>query len=139
MSDEGVPEVLRTKWKIEAQRYPWFPGVIGSCVALRKNRLAFAVLMGPTMVLDVAKIPGTRALVRRIAPLGQLAYSRTHAALGFPSTGILEGSVDIDWIEEVRSVEIISTGWIFAEMRVNGRTIRVDRRSASALVELWAG
>ena len=138
MKDDDVPAILRTASRVEARRYPWFDGTLGSCIALRMNRAAFAVLMLPAIVLDLVKIPGTGILVRRICPLGQLAFSRTRASLGFPYTKIAAACVDVDWVEDVRSVEVVRTGWLFAELRVNERTVRVDRRCAPALVELWA-
>lgn len=137
MSDETVPEILVSPSRRMAAEYPWFEGVLGSCIALRRSRAVAAVLFLPALVLDLIKFPGTGPVVRFLSPVGQLAYSRSRAALGYPYSTISEQRVDKVWVSRVERYELVSKGWIFARVRVNDELVFIDRRCADALIELW--
>lgn len=137
-SDRDVPDILVSPSRRMAREYPWFDGVLGSCVALRKSRLASALLIVPALILDIIKLPGTGRIVRWISPLGQLAYGRGRAGLGFPYSTLGAECVDVRWSETVRSARIVSRGLLFARMEINERVVFVDKRCASPLVELWS-
>ena len=138
MSTSDIPPILVSPWRRTATRIPWSEGVIGSCFALRSNRPAAMILGLLAVLLGLVRFPGTNAILARFSPIGQLAYGRHLAALGYPYSGILHAAVRVDWEESPTSATILHVGWFFARMQINEHLVFVDRQCAAALLDLWS-
>ncbi|NTW42103.1 MAG: hypothetical protein HGA44_19870 [Cellulomonadaceae bacterium] len=132
-------DVLVSPLRRGSRDYPWPGEVIGGCIALRGGRIVAAAAHLPLILLQVMKIPGTNALMRRWSPIGTLAYGERIAALGIQLDQVRGATVQVDWAEEPRDARLLSEGWFLAKIAINNRTVRVDRRCARALVQLWRG
>lgn len=118
---------------------------MGSCVALRGawlvrhrvGRLLVVLMAVPVALLDISNFPGSKALLSRWSPIGQLAYGDRVAAHGFQYTAVSGEKVRVDWAGEVTTAQLVSTGVLFARLAINGRDVFVDRRCGAALVRLW--
>lgn len=57
MSENEIDGVLTTPERVLGQRFPWPPGVIGSCYALRASRPAAFVFGVPGILLSMSSFP----------------------------------------------------------------------------------
>ena len=144
MSDE--PErVLVTPGRAGAADFPWGDEIIGACTALRGGKLLsspavrfmISILALPIVLIDISNFPGTKRMLARLSPIGQLAYGPEVAIAGFQYTPASGEKVRVDWTESPRNVALVSEGWLLTRIRVNERDIYVDRRCGSALVRYW--
>lgn len=137
-ADREPAGVLVSPTRRGATAFPWPGKVIGACTALRANRVLAGIFAIPVLIADISRFPGVTAILRRWSPIGQLAYGRGLAVLGFQYTRLTEERVNIDWVEVPQSVRLVSEGWFLARMEVNGRLVYVDRRCGQALIDLWS-
>ncbi|WP_250443626.1 hypothetical protein [Actinotalea sp. C106] len=110
----------------------------GRCLSTRLGRLAILLLAGPVVLLDLSNFPGTKTMLSRWSPIGQLAYGQDVVALGFQYTSLAGERVRVDWVESPGRVSLKSRGRLFSLVEINDREVFVDRRCGAALVELWA-
>lgn len=96
------------------------------------------VLAVPVALVEFSNVPGAKRLLARWSPVGQLAYGRSVASLGFQYTPLVGARVKVDWTETPRRAALVSEGLLFAHLRVNGRDVFVDRRCGSALALWWS-
>jgi hypothetical protein len=95
------------------------------------------VLALPIILIDISNFPGTKRMLARLSPIGQLAYGPEVAISGFQYTAASGEKVRVDWAESPRDVALVSEGWLLTRIRVNERDIYVDRRCGAALVRYW--
>lgn len=140
-----LPSVLGSPTRSGATNFPWPPGTLGACTALRGGRRALSrlwrmcavILTVPVALVEFSSFPGTGRLLARWSPIGQLAYGRGVASSGFQYTSLAVAKVEIDWTETPHEVFLVSEGLLFAHLQVNGRDVFVDRRCGAALALLW--
>jgi|GEM_PF-1367954 len=145
-ASDKVEEILLSPTRAGSVEFPWPGEILGACTALRAGRLlstrpgrlVVALLAAPIAIIDFSNFPGTKSLLARWSPIGQLAYGSDIASLGFQYTTIASAKVRVDWTEEPGSVELVSEGLLLARLRVNDREVFVDRRCGAALVSLWS-
>lgn len=137
-SQQQSVDVLTSRLRRGARLFPWPADVMGACVALRAPRPVAALLAVPILIADLIKIPGTGWLLRRVSPIGQLAYAADVAIVGFQYSRVSEPRVEVDWVETPRTVALVAQGWLLSRLSINGRTVFVDRRCGHALIALWS-